>query len=269
MSELAEHERDVEKARAKLAADLAVLRSPQTFSDFKDDLKHDALDTKDAILGEVKSEVQTTVNGWVEDLKAKAAANPAAALAIGAGIAWRLATHPPIASSLVGIGLFSLLRTNASRPQNGYHPDYLETGKRRLKEQGAELVSKVTDFAGGAKETVSAKAADLADQTKGKVQQWTEGVGEAVGDLGSRVQAKADQISEAARRTSHDLQDQLKAGAAQTYSRADEMVDDAMAAGRNMVADDDTRNSLLLGVAGAAIAVAVGIACQKRITENI
>ena len=42
MSELAEHERDVEKARAKLAADLAVLRSPQTFSDFKDDLKHDA-----------------------------------------------------------------------------------------------------------------------------------------------------------------------------------------------------------------------------------
>jgi uncharacterized protein YjbJ (UPF0337 family) len=169
----------------------------------------------------------------------------------------------------VGIGLFSLFRTSAWRPHNGYHPDYLEIGKRRLKEQGSQLVSKVADLAGGAKDTVSTKASDLADQAKGKIQQWTEGVGEAVGDVGSRVQAQAEEITEAARHTSHDLQAQLKAGAARTYSRADEMVDDAMAAGRNMVADDDTRNKLLLGVAGAAVAVAVGIACQKRITENI
>ena len=31
--------------------------------------------------------------------------------------------------------------------------------------------------------------------------------------------------------------------------------------------DDDTRNNLLLGIAGAAIAAALGIACQKRIAE--
>ena len=31
--------------------------------------------------------------------------------------------------------------------------------------------------------------------------------------------------------------------------------------------DDNTRNNLLLGIAGAAIAAALGIACQKRIAE--
>ena len=29
--------------------------------------------------------------------------------------------------------------------------------------------------------------------------------------------------------------------------------------------DDETRNNLLLGIAGAAIVTALGIACQKRI----
>jgi hypothetical protein len=32
--------------------------------------------------------------------------------------------------------------------------------------------------------------------------------------------------------------------------------------------DDDTRNNLLLGIAGVAIATALGIACQKRIAET-
>jgi hypothetical protein len=32
--------------------------------------------------------------------------------------------------------------------------------------------------------------------------------------------------------------------------------------------EDDTRNKLLLGIAGAAIAAALGIACQKRISET-
>jgi hypothetical protein len=31
--------------------------------------------------------------------------------------------------------------------------------------------------------------------------------------------------------------------------------------------DDDTRNNLMLGIAGAAITAALGIACQKRIAE--
>jgi hypothetical protein len=54
------HEREVESARAKLTEDLTVLCSAQTFATFTDDLKQEALDTKDAV--------------W-EKLKARAAAN--------------------------------------------------------------------------------------------------------------------------------------------------------------------------------------------------
>jgi len=269
MSELKEYERTVEMARAKLVADLAVLAAPQTFSEFKDDLKQDALETKDAILAKAKSEVQSTVTGWAEDLKAKAAANPAAALAIGAGIAWRLISHPPIATALVGVGLFSLLRTNASRPQNGYRPDYLEAGKQRLKEQGSELLSKVTELADGAQETVSEKASDLAGTATEKVQRWSAGVGKAVDGLGSRIQASAETITDAVRRTSHDLHDQVPIGSARTYSQSDGMVHDVIAAGQNIMADDDARNKLLLSVAGAAVAAALGIACQKRIGQQM
>ena len=57
------HEREVESARAKLTEDLTVLCSARTFATFTDDLKQEALDTKDAV--------------W-EKLKARAAANPAA-----------------------------------------------------------------------------------------------------------------------------------------------------------------------------------------------
>src|SRR5687767_15838427 len=90
-------EREVEAARARLASDLATLRSPTTFSEFTHDLKAEALGTKDAMVEKAKSSVQSSVQGFVDELKAKAAANPGAVLAIGAGIAWRLFQRPPIA----------------------------------------------------------------------------------------------------------------------------------------------------------------------------
>jgi len=55
----------------------------------------------------------------VEDMKAKASENPAATLAISAGLAWRLLRHPPIATALIGAGLFSLLRAALSGVKTG------------------------------------------------------------------------------------------------------------------------------------------------------
>ena len=108
-------ERDVEAARAKLAGDLSTLRCPATYSEFSSELKYEALDMKDALVDKAKSSVQSTIDTFVEDLKARAAANPAAALAIGAGIAWRLIQRPPIATALIGAGLYSLLRTTPTQ----------------------------------------------------------------------------------------------------------------------------------------------------------
>lgn len=252
---LQEHEREVEQARTKLAGDLAILRSPETLSAFTNDLQHEA-----------KSAAQSTVNGLFEDLKAKAAANPAAALAIGAGVAWRLIHNPPIASVLVGVGLFSLWRTNARRPPSGVQPDYFKQGKQRLKEQGGELLSKATEVAGDM--LVSTKAADLTDAAKDKAAQWSNHVGEAVGEVGSRVQADVDRVTGAVRRAKHDLRDQLHSASTNAYSKADDLFHCAASAGKNALDDEETRNKLLLGVAGIAVAAALGIACQKRISHS-
>jgi hypothetical protein len=99
-------ERDVEAARAKLAGQLSSLRSPAAYSEFSSELKYEALEMKDALVDKAKSSVQSTIDTFVEDLKARAAANPVAALAIGAGIAWRLIQRPPIATALIGAGLY-------------------------------------------------------------------------------------------------------------------------------------------------------------------
>jgi hypothetical protein len=91
--ELDRLEEDVAKARERVIADVARLRSPAAFDEFKGDIGQTFSDT-----------AQRTVAG----LKNRAAANPAAALAIAAGLLWRFARRPPIASLLVGVGLTSL-----------------------------------------------------------------------------------------------------------------------------------------------------------------
>jgi hypothetical protein len=45
-------------------------------------------------------------------------------------------------------------------------------------------------------------------------------------------------------------------------------MDEWAATAAEKLKEDDTRNKLLLGIAGAAIAAALGIACQKRISET-
>jgi hypothetical protein len=58
-------EREVEQARSKLARDLATLRSPATFAAFTDDLKQDALETKDALLDQARDAAQSKLTGFV------------------------------------------------------------------------------------------------------------------------------------------------------------------------------------------------------------
>jgi hypothetical protein len=234
---LLEHEREVERSRAKLTQDLAVLCSPDTFAAITDDLKREALDKKDAF--------------W-EDLKARAAANPAATIAIGAGLAWRLVQRPPIASALIGVGLFSLWKTDAKREAAG--DGYLQQSKRALKEQAGEVVTAASEIAGHAQEAVSAKASEVFDATKEKIQGWADDMGGAFGEASASARLGGLAVRGAIRRTQQDLRDQIQDVAADTVEK---------------IGDDDTRNKVLLGVAGVAIAAALGIACQKRISGTM
>jgi hypothetical protein len=207
---LLEYERDVEQSRARLTRDLAVLCSPETFANFTDDLKQEAFETKDAL--------------W-EDVKARAAANPAAVIAIGAGLAWRLLQRPPIATALIGLGV----------------------------EQALEALSAASRIAGQAQEAVAAKGAEIWDDAREKVREWGEEVATRLDDTTSRAKSIGQAFLDDVRAKQHDLRDQVENVAAKAADK---------------FRDEDTRNNLLLGLAGLAIAAALGIACQKKITDT-
>jgi uncharacterized protein YjbJ (UPF0337 family) len=238
-------ERDVEQARARFAGDLARLRSPSTLSNFKDGLWAQAAETKDELVEKTKQAATDGVHRIVSDLKEKAAANPAATLAIGAGLAWRIAHRPPIASLLVGIGLFSLWRTAPSPDGNGLVP----------------------------------RAAELAGQVKETVQEWTEEAAENVTHLADKAFTTAEQAYASARDTMSTIKTNVAGVADQAAGSVQETMtqvrhqaaaagDNASAAFRAIAPDKDARDSLLLGAAALAVAAAVGIAYQRRSADE-
>lgn len=283
-------EREVEASRAKLAGDLAILRSPDTFSEFTDGLKHEALDAKDALIEKATSSARSAVDEIVENLKARAAANPGAVLAIGAGIAWRLVRHPPIATALVGAGLYSLLRTTPMQT-NGYgEPDYLSHAKARLREQASDVAETVADqamqAAGAVKDqamqtagmvrdqakhvagTMRDQAAELADNAREKVHDWSA---EAKSAARSATFELKDQTASMTRQASDTLADVRRTSgdvASMATAQASRMVEQASSQVQGAVNDPNVRNAFLLGVAGLAVAAALGSAYQRRAREE-
>jgi hypothetical protein len=230
-------EREVEIARTKLTNDLAVLCSPGIFANLGHSLKQEALESGDRL--------------W-EKLKAQAAANPAAVMAIAAGLGWRLMKRPPIASSLIGLGLFSLLRTSA-KPLDP-RTSFLRQSARSLQGQGEELASAIGETAARAKDTIAEKSAETWDSTKDKIQEWTDQAGGQLVETSSKAKSAGEAILQSARRQQHDLRDEIA---------------DVATATKDTLRDEDTRNVVLIGIAGLAVAAALGIAAQKRIVEPI
>jgi predicted nuclease with TOPRIM domain len=234
-------EHDVEAARARLAEDLSTLRSPNTLSEFTDELKHEALEAKDALVEKARSTAQSAAQGIVDDLKAKAAANPSAALVIGAGIAWRLLRRPPIATALIGAGLFSLLRT-PSIPDMGEQVDHFGYARERLKEQAGELAQKVGELGAATAETVKEKTLELGGTVE-----------EKVGNLGGGTSTMVDDM----RQTSGEAAQRVAATA-----------DRASLAVQGVLSNQEMRDKFLLGAAGVAIAAAMAFAYQRRDEER-
>jgi hypothetical protein len=335
---LHELERDVEAARARLASDLATLRSPSTFSEFTEGLKSEALDTKDALVEKAKSSVQSSVQGVIDELKAKALANPAAVLAIGAGLAWRLIKHPPVATVLVGAGLYSLLRTPQGSPESPYVTRATEVAGT-LRDRASEYGEQAGEFAAIARERAQQwsaaaqdAAADIRERAVAAAQQVSQAAGSArdsvmgndqprlplddrreyasrmaggtsalgesnhlaamapgFGERPDRTDGAMEQASrlwnetqrsasdtasgmaDAANRALHDARD-AASGAARHASRvtqdlaarAGATLSDTSSAVQRGLRDEDTRNTLLLGAAGFAVAAAIGIAMQRR-----
>jgi len=237
-------EREVEAARVKLASDLSTLRSPSTTEEFTETLKREAIDAKDALVEKAKAGLQSSIESLIEEAKARAAANPAAALAIGAGIAWRLLRHPPVTSLLVGAGLLSLFRT---KPEHSYGTsmDYLSHAKTRLVEQAGEVAEVAKEKAAAISETVTEKVTETTD------------------DLKERVQDLAKQAASATHRVAKETTEHVSG----MWNDEDTLDQAAHTAGA-IASSPAARDQLLLGAAGLAVVAALGIACQRRFTEQ-
>jgi hypothetical protein len=207
-SSLHQLELDVEAARAKLAGQLSSLRSPATYSEFSSELKYEALEMKDALVDKAKSSVQSTIGTFIEDLKARAAANPAAALAIGAGIAWRLIQRPPIATALIGAGLYSLFRTTPTQETHGNArttDEYLAQAKDKLAEQASDLAETVKDSASAIGEAAAEKATELATAVKERALAMGEAATEKATELAAGVKQSASSMGDAAQEKATEL----------------------------------------------------------------
>jgi len=237
-------EREVEDARGRLRLDLARLRAPGTMERMKED-----------VTGRVSGAAQGTAHRVLDDIKARAAANPIAALAIGAGLAWRLAHRPPVATLLVGAGLVALFKTN---PQERH--------------VGADFVERAGEFAGSVKETVSGKIDELshsefaarASELSGTVKELSGTVKEKAGELSGTVAAKASELGGTVRET-------VGQWSARTGEFASEAGRDVSSAANSLAMDSrrvaaavhEDRDTYLLGAAALAIAAAVGISYQR------
>ena len=224
-----ELERDVEEARERLLSHLSVLSSPVAYSEFKQDLKDEARFTLRGILG---------------DVKGRAAANPAATLAVGAGLAWRLLRQPPITTALIGAGLYSLWRTTPA-PTQGRDLDYLSTAKTRLGEQMSDLATTVGQQTAQMAETVTENASQFAEAAKEKMQEWGSQASEEI----------AHRTASVTGRTAHAF-DEASRAAGRIPSNAGYI--------NKVISNSEGRDTLLLGAAGLAVAAALGIAYQRR-----
>jgi hypothetical protein len=233
--ELTRLEREVEAARAKLSGGLSILRSPETTSEFTEALTQGALDTKDAVLEKARAQFHSTASSIVEDLKARAAENPAAVLAIGAGIAWKLVRHPPITTALVGAGLFSLFRTGPARVNGHATENYVSHAKRRFGEQ-----------ASGAAEAAKAEALELSKSV-------TENVRGTVHQLKGHAA---------------DLTAQAVSATRDFTENANQRASEMLSSGAEPASDAAIQDKLLLGAAGVAIVAALAVAYERSADDH-
>ena len=227
-AELDRLEGDVQDARQRLKSDLEVLRAPETFSSFKEEVVSEARQSSNDAIANAKA----GATGWSErliaEIKERAAANPIAVGAIAAGIGWRIVRNPPITTMLVGYGLYSLFRTQPGQLAPGAQAVY--------------------------------QAADAAVAAKEQVQQWSKEAGDAAAEATGSVQAVAANVSESALRLGAEAGERVTAAAASLQATATSGSQTV----RRMAADRQQWDKVLLGAAAVSLTTAVGLVWLRR-----
>ena len=324
---LQELERDVEATRARLTRNLRTLRSPTARDELTEALKREALAMTDDMVDRTKAAAQTRASQWVDDLKARAAENPFAVLAIAAGIGWRLMRDPPIATALVGAGLFSLWRSGAPADSGLSDREYVDRAVENLRQTSRAVGVEVNERAGdlatvagdklrewsgevesaarhtGARavDTAVAGAAAASDRLDSALQASQDAAAQAVSRAGPVASDMRSTVQSAVKEGSARLADKVTNGAGESVARLARAIGDSTEAAASAHSDtsdfgsgsrhredflsastrwsdretpvnrtpirSDAVHQLLLGAAGVAVAAALGVALQRRLSE--
>ena len=212
-----------------------------------------------------------------EPLPSHAGARLAArsALAIGAGIAWQLIQRPPIATALVGAGLYSLFRTSAAHPSPRTNEAYFSQAKERLAEQAGDLADAVKDRAVELGERVAEKTTEFAHSVKDGAVTMGERAAELAGvateraqDLSEKVKSSltraAGDVTGAARNATSTLEELRQSSMKAAELAASRATGISPRSTKDANGSEDTRDQVLLGAAGVAVIAALGFAWQRR-----
>jgi hypothetical protein len=223
--ELDRLEGDVREARRRLKSDLEVLRAPETFSSFKEDVIGEARQSRDDIVANVKEAAANRAERLVADIKERAAANPVAVGAIAAGVAWRILRKPPITTMLVGYGLISLWRTKPGQPAPGAETVY------RAADMAIEAKEQVEQWGSEAGDVIARATDVVVPAVSETVQRWSAGGGKAVSHATTSAEA-------------------LMSSGSQSL--------------QHIVMNKQERDKVLLVAAAVALTAALGLTCLRR-----
>ncbi len=169
-SMLDELERDVERARTRLAGDIARLRDPRAISHAKAELMAQAEGYRERLVQSVSGAASERAVSFTGALRQRAQDNPAAMAAIAAGVLWRLWKHPPVATLLMGAGLASLLAgrgaDGALAPQGLLgRVQEVNRATHAIGDSASHLAAQLAERARETASDLAEQARDLSDQT--------------------------------------------------------------------------------------------------------
>jgi hypothetical protein len=245
-------EREATQARKRVIDDLARLAAPHAIADFRTEIAAEARAYGQEYAGKAQEMGRDLAKRLAADLRERASANPAAVAAIAAGVLWRLARHPPIASLLIGTGLISLLKSGGQEHRDpfdeqrpaGYVPGGVAgygypTPPENLGSKAREAATRFEYQSSDLLASAQQKAADLTDRAQRTVRQT---------------------VSEAA-----ELARTAKARAAQTAQNLGDHINGSI---NRATEDPEVRDRYLLGTAAVAVGAALLISLSRRSIED-
>jgi di/tripeptidase len=132
-------------------------------------------------------------------------------------------------------------------------------------EQASEAAELAKEKAVALGETVSEKAAETAADIKDRVQDLAAQATSAAGEAAKHTKERADAMWSETAEAVEQARQSARSTASTGMFRADDTADRVGASTLNHA---EARDNFLLGAAGLAVVAALGIACQRRLTEQ-